>query len=76
LVLAARSGLEVEEDTSALGPGWKPGVPVEEAGGSEWRNAKIIEENGTYEEEIEEENEEGEVEFKEVEREYSEPGRV
>jgi RHS repeat-associated protein len=30
-----------EENKSALGPGWKPGVPVEEAGGSEWRNLKL-----------------------------------
>jgi RHS repeat-associated protein len=54
---------EAEEEKSPLGPGWKPGVPVEEAGGSEWRNLKIVEEKGQYEEEI------GEEEI--VQREYS-----
>jgi len=54
---------EAEELKSALGPGWKPGVPVEEAGGSEWRNLKTVEEKGSYEEEI------GEEEI--VQREYS-----
>jgi RHS repeat-associated protein len=49
------SAEETEEEKSALGPGWKPGVPVEEAGGSEWRNLKIVEEKGSYEEEIGEE---------------------
>jgi len=29
-------------DTGVLGQGWKPGVPVEEAGGSEWRNLKLV----------------------------------
>jgi RHS repeat-associated protein len=46
---------EAEEDESALGSGWKPGVPVEEVGGSQWRNLKIVEEKGSYEEEIGEE---------------------
>jgi RHS repeat-associated protein len=49
------SAEEAEEVKSPLGPGWKPGVPVEEAGGSEWRNLKIVEEKGSYEEEIGEE---------------------
>jgi RHS repeat-associated protein len=49
------SAEEAEESKSPLGPGWKPGVPVEEAGGSEWRNLKIVEEKGQYEEEIGEE---------------------
>jgi RHS repeat-associated protein len=38
-------------DTTVLGQGWKPGVPVEEAGGSDWRNIKIV----SFSEEIEEE---------------------
>jgi RHS repeat-associated protein len=49
------SAEETEELKSPLGPGWKSGVPVEEAGGSEWRNLKIVEEKGSYEEEIGEE---------------------
>jgi RHS repeat-associated protein len=28
-------------DTSVLGRGWVPGVPVEEAGGAEWRSVKL-----------------------------------
>jgi RHS repeat-associated protein len=43
-----------EELTSALGPGWTPGIPIEESGGSEWHNLKIVEEKGVYEEEFEE----------------------
>ncbi len=29
-------------DTSVLGQGWKAGVPVESAGGADWRNAKSV----------------------------------
>jgi RHS repeat-associated protein len=36
-------------DTGVLGQGWKPGIPVEEAGGSEWRSVKVVEEKETYE---------------------------
>jgi RHS repeat-associated protein len=43
------------ERKSALGPGWSPGVPVEEKGGSAWRNLKFVHESGTYEEEVGEE---------------------
>jgi len=32
-----------EENKSALGAGWKAGVPVEEAGGSDWRNLRLVE---------------------------------
>jgi RHS repeat-associated protein len=39
---AKGSQQETEENKSALGPGWKPGVPVEEAGGSEWRSIKLV----------------------------------
>ncbi len=42
-------------DTSVLGRGWVPGVPVEEAGGAEWRSVKL--ETAT----VEEENEAGEI---------------
>jgi RHS repeat-associated protein len=42
-------------DTSALGRGWVPAVPVEEAGGAEWRSVKL--ETAT----AEEENEAGEI---------------
>jgi RHS repeat-associated protein len=45
-------------ETKVLGQGWSPGVPVEEAGGSEWRNLRTVHETGSYEEEVEE----GEVE--------------
>lgn len=37
--------------TTVLGQGWKPGAPVEAAGGSDWRNVKIVH----FTEEIEEE---------------------
>lgn len=43
---------EKAEPPSVLGPGWKTGIAVEEAGGSEWRDVKIEEEKGTYEEEV------------------------
>jgi RHS repeat-associated protein len=48
-------------ENSVLGQGWKPGVPVEEAGGAEWRSVR--EETFSSEEVIEEEDEEGNVEF-------------
>jgi hypothetical protein len=32
-----------------LGPGWQPGAPVEQAGGSEWRNVRVTEEKEEYE---------------------------
>jgi RHS repeat-associated protein len=31
-------------ETTVLGQGWKPGVPVEEAGGSEWRSIRAVSE--------------------------------
>lgn len=43
---------EKEEPTSVLGPGWKPGIAVEEAGGSEWRNVRIVKESGSFPEEV------------------------
>jgi RHS repeat-associated protein len=48
----------VAEDKSILGRGWKPSIPVEEAGGSDWRSVRevVFEE----EEELEYEYEEGE----------------
>jgi RHS repeat-associated protein len=30
------------EPTGVLGPGWKPGTPVEEAGGAEWRSLREV----------------------------------
>ncbi len=39
-------------DTGVLGQGWKPGIPVEEAGESEWRSVKIVEEEIEEEEVI------------------------
>jgi RHS repeat-associated protein len=69
--LAIESNGGAEEAKSALGPGWKPGIAVEEAGTSEWRNLRIVEEKGTYEEEIIEVGEEGEEESHIVEREWS-----
>ncbi len=36
-------------DTGVLGQGWKPGVPVEEAGGAEWRSARIVNVSETIE---------------------------
>lgn len=38
---AKGSQQETEENKSALGAGWKPSVPVEEAGGSEWRSVVL-----------------------------------
>jgi RHS repeat-associated protein len=43
------------ERKSPLGPGWTPGVAVEESGGSAWKSLKYIHESGTYEEEVGEE---------------------
>ncbi|MCW2987405.1 MAG: sugar-binding protein, partial [Solirubrobacterales bacterium] len=48
-------------DKNVLGQGWKPGVPVEEAGGADWRSVR--KETFTEEEVVEEENELGEIEF-------------
>jgi RHS repeat-associated protein len=36
-------------DTGVLGQGWKPGVPVEEAGGSEWRSVRLVTFSETFE---------------------------
>jgi RHS repeat-associated protein len=36
-------------NTGVLGRGWKPGVPVEQAGGSEWRGVKLVSESETFE---------------------------
>lgn len=36
-------------ETTVLGQGWKPTVPVEEAGGSEWQNIKIVHYSETIE---------------------------
>jgi RHS repeat-associated protein len=43
---------EKAEPPSVLGPGWKTGTPVEQAGGSEWRNVRMVVESGTYAEEV------------------------
>lgn len=43
---------EKAEPPSVLGPGWKSGVPVEEEGGSEWLNVRMVVEEGNYEEEV------------------------
>jgi RHS repeat-associated protein len=49
--LAAKGSTEeTEENKSVLGAGWKPGVPVEEAGGSEWRSLKTVTFTATTEE--------------------------
>jgi RHS repeat-associated protein len=42
------------EANGVLGPGWKPGSPVEEAGGSNWRAIKLESETEEWEEETEE----------------------
>lgn len=47
-------------EKNVLGQGWKPGVPVEEAGGADWRGVR--KETFTEQEVVEEENEEGEIE--------------
>lgn len=36
-------------ETTVLGQGWKPGAPVEEAGGSEWASLKVTSESETIE---------------------------
>jgi len=36
-------------ETTVLGQGWKPGVPIEEAGGSEWASVKTTSESETIE---------------------------
>ena len=43
---------EKKEPPSVLGPGWKTGVPVEEAGGSEWRNVRMVVETGNFPEKV------------------------
>jgi RHS repeat-associated protein len=49
--LAAKGSTEeTEENKSILGLGWKPGVPVEEAGSSEWRSLKPVTFSATTEE--------------------------
>jgi RHS repeat-associated protein len=48
------------EANGVLGPGWKPGAPVEEAGGSDWRSIKLE----FFTENSEEENEAEEIEEK------------
>jgi RHS repeat-associated protein len=47
----------VAEDKSVLGRGWKPSIPVEEAGGSDWRSVRevVFEEEEELEYEYEEE---------------------
>lgn len=47
-------------EKNVLGQGWKPGVPVEEAGGADWRSVR--KETFTEQEVVEEEDEEGEIE--------------
>ena len=42
---------EKAEPPSVLGPGWKTGIPVEEAGGSEWRNVRKVVDTGSFKEE-------------------------
>ena len=42
------------EPNGVLGPGWKPGSPMEEAGGSDWRAIKLESETEEWEEETEE----------------------
>jgi RHS repeat-associated protein len=58
------------EPTGVLGPGWKPGSPVEEAGGSNWSGVKIESftenyegESFTYEWAALRDNEGGELDF-------------
>lgn len=40
-------------DTTVMGPGWTPSVPVEAAGGSAWRSFRVVHETQTVEEEEE-----------------------
>jgi RHS repeat-associated protein len=53
-----RSANRESERKSVLGPGWTAGFSLEEAGGSEWKNLKIVEDKGSEEGE----NEEGVIE--------------
>jgi len=43
---------EAEDNKGVLGAGWKPGVPVEEAGGSDWRNLSLVNESVETEEDV------------------------
>ncbi|MBS1881806.1 MAG: DNRLRE domain-containing protein [Actinobacteria bacterium] len=43
---------EKAEPPGVLGPGWKTGIPVEEAGGSEFRDVRMVVHSGEYEEEV------------------------
>jgi RHS repeat-associated protein len=36
-------------ETTILGQGWKPGAPVEEAGGSEWASVRLVSESEVFE---------------------------
>jgi len=38
-------------ETTVLGQGWKPGVPVEVAGGSNWRSIRLVQRSETIEDE-------------------------
>jgi RHS repeat-associated protein len=60
-----QSANRLAEKKSVLGPGWKAGFSLEEAGGSEWKNLKIVEDKGSEEEEV------GEGEIERVEWNYS-----
>ena len=70
-------------DTGVLGQGWKPGAPVEEAGGSDWRSVKLLSESETIEGEtysfeyaIATDLEGGELAFEKVEGNYVAPPEV
>jgi RHS repeat-associated protein len=41
-----------EESKSVLGPGWRSGVSLEEAGGAAWRNLRLVTETGLEWEEV------------------------
>lgn len=60
-----RSANRESERKSILGPGWTAGFSLEEAGASEWKNLKIVEEKGSEEEEV------GEGEIERFEWNYS-----
>lgn len=54
------------EEKGVLGPGWRPGVPVEEAGGSDWRSVREVnetEEGETFSYAILTDTEGGEIAF-------------
>ncbi|HWC49625.1 MAG TPA: RHS repeat-associated core domain-containing protein [Solirubrobacterales bacterium] len=36
-------------ETTILGQGWKPGAPIEEAGGSEWASVRLVHESEVFE---------------------------